>query len=181
MIGFGWTQLRGIATLRKSTSGAPIVLLTADGEGTTAVMRAVGKGKTVLWRWQERFMQEGVAGLTRDKTRPSRIPALPAARVDRVVELTNQAPPHQATHWTAPAMAKAVGISSSSVRRIWKGQGLQPHRVRSFKLSNDPKFAEKLNEVVGLYVDPPAAGLCPSQPQPAAAEIGHDSSSYRFP
>src|SRR5229473_2500952 len=135
---------------------ARIIVLTADGEGTTAVMRAVRKGKTVVWRWQERFMQEGVEGLTRDKTRPSRIPPLPAATVDRVVALTNQAPPHEATHWTATAMAKAVGISPSSVRRIWKGHGLQPHRVRSFKLSNDPKFAEKLKEVVGLYIDPPA-------------------------
>src|SRR5271167_4582281 len=131
-------------------------VLTADGKGTTAITRAVGKGKTVVWRWQERFMHEGVEGLTRDKTRPSRIPPLPAATIDRVVALTNQAPPHEATHWSAPAMAKAVGISPSSVRRIWKGHGLQPHRVRTFKLSNDPKFAEKLKEVIGLYVDPPA-------------------------
>src|SRR5438132_3160803 len=114
---------------------ARIIVLTTDGEGTTGVMRAVGKGKTVVWRWQERFMQEGVEGLTRDKTRPSRIPPLPAATVDRVVALTNQTPPHEATHWTAPTMAKAVGISPSSVHRIWKGHGLQPHRVRSFKLS----------------------------------------------
>src|SRR5271165_1703106 len=135
---------------------ARIIVLTADGAGTTAITRAVGKGKTVVWRWQERFMHEGVDGLIRDKTRPSRIPPLPAATVDRVVALTNQEPPHEATHWTAPAMAKAVGISPSSVRRIWKGHGLQPHRVRSFKLSNDPKFAEKLKEVVGLYIDPPA-------------------------
>ena len=135
---------------------ARIVLLSADGLGTMAIMRAVGKGKTVVWRWQERFMQEGVAGLTRDKTRPPRLAPLPAETVDRVIELTNQAPPHQATHWTAPAMAKAIGISPSSVRRIWAGQGLQPHRVRAFKLSNDPNFADKLKEVVGLYIDPPA-------------------------
>src|SRR5271169_2086648 len=135
---------------------ARIVLLTADGQGTNAITRAVGKDKTVVWRWQERFMQEGVAGLTRDKTQPSRIPPLPAASVDRVVALTNRPPPHAATHWTAPAMAEAVGISPSSVRRIWAGQGLQPHRVRTFKLSSDPKFADKLKDVVGLYVDPPA-------------------------
>jgi transposase len=135
---------------------ARIVVLTADGQGTTAITRAVGKGKTVVWRWQERFMHEGVGGLTRDKTRPSRIPPLPAETVDRVVALTNQAPPHEATHWSAPAMAKTVGISPSSVRRIWAGQGLQPHRVRSFKISNDPRFADKLKDVVGLYVDPPA-------------------------
>jgi len=134
---------------------AQIIVLTADGAGTTAITRTVGKGKTVVWRWQERFMHQGIEGLTRDKTRPSRIPPLLIETIDRVVALTNQTPPHEATHWTAPAMAKAVGISPSSVRRIWKGHGLQPHRVRSFKLSNDPKFAEKLKEVVGLYVDPP--------------------------
>jgi Homeodomain-like domain len=110
----------------------------------------------VVWRWQERFMHDGVDGLTRGKTRPSRIPPLPAATVDRVVALTNQAPPHGATHWAAPAMAKMVGISPASVRRMWKGHGLHPHRVRSFKLSDDPKFAEKLKAVVGLYIDPPA-------------------------
>jgi transposase len=135
---------------------ARIILLSADGMGTVAIMRAVGKDKRAVWRWQERFMHEGIAGLTRDRTRPSRIPPLPAETVDRVIALTNQPPPHEATHWTAPAMAKMVGISPSSVRRIWKGHGLQPHRVRSFKLSNDPKFAEKLKDVVALYVDPPA-------------------------
>ena len=87
---------------------ARIIVLSADGKGTTAITRAVGKGKTVVWRWQERFMHEGVEGLTRDKTRPSRIPPLPSETVDRVVALTNQAPPHQATHWTASAMAKEV-------------------------------------------------------------------------
>src|SRR5438270_11606278 len=135
---------------------ARIIVLTANGNGTTALTRAVGKGKTVVWRWQERFMHEAVEGLTRDKTRPSRIPPLPAETVDRVIALTNQAPPHEATHWSAPAMARAVGISPSSVRRMWKGHGLQPHRVRAFKISNDPNFADKLKEVVGLYVDPPA-------------------------
>jgi transposase len=135
---------------------ARIVLLSGDGLGTMAIMRAVGKGKTVVWRWQERFMQEGVAGLTRDKTRPARIAPLPAETADRVVALTNQAPPHQATHWTASAMAKVIGISPSSVRRIWTRHRLQPHRVRLFKLSNDPQFAAKLKEVVGLYIDPPA-------------------------
>jgi transposase len=134
---------------------ARIIVLTADGVGTTAVTRAVGKGKTVVWRWQERFMHEGVEGLTRDKTRPSRIPPLPAETIDRVIALTNQAPPHEATHWTAPTIAQAVGISSSSVRRIWKGHGLQPHRVRSFKLSNDPKFAKKLKEVAYTSISQP--------------------------
>ena len=148
--------IRNRNSAQKHVWRARIIVLTADGAGTTAITRAVGKGKTVVWRWQERFMHEGMEGLTRDKTRPSRIPPLPAETVDRVVALTNQAPPHEATHWSAPAMAKTVGISPSSVRRIWAGQGLQPHRVRSFKISNDPRFADKLKDVVGLYVDPPA-------------------------
>ena len=104
-------------------------------------------------------MHEGMAGLTRGKTRPSRIPPLPAETIDHVIAVTNQAPPDEATHWTAPAMAKAVGISPSSVRRIWKGHRLQPHRVRSFKLSDDPKFAEKLKERAGLYIDRPADAM----------------------
>jgi transposase len=150
------TIIRNRNSPQKHVWRARIIVLTADGSGTSAITRAVGKGKTVVWRWQERFMHEGIEGLTRDKTRPSRIPPLPAETVDRVVALTNQAPPHEATHWSAPAMAKTVGISPSSVRRIWAGQGLQPHRVRSFKISNDPGFADKLKDVVGLYVDPPA-------------------------
>jgi transposase len=150
------TIIRNRNSAQKHVWRARIIVLTAEGAGTTAITRAVGKGKTVVWRWQERFMHEGIEGLTRDKTRPSRIPPLPTETVDRVVALTNQAPPHEATHWSAPAMAKTVGISPSSVRRIWAGQGLQPHRVRSFKISNDPRFADKLKDVVGLYVDPPA-------------------------
>ena len=81
-------------------------------------------------------------------------PAVAGRDRERRRRLTNQAPPHEATHWTAPAMAKALGISPSSVRRIWTGQGLQPHRARAFKISNDPKCADKLKDVVGLYVDP---------------------------
>jgi transposase len=135
---------------------ARIVLLSADGHGTAAIMRQVGVAKTAVWRWQERFMRAGVDGLLRDKTRPSRIPRLPAEIVQRVVTLTLGAPPGETTHWTAAAMAKASGISASSVRRIWRSHGLQPHRMRQFKLSTDAKFAEKLRDIVGLYVDPPA-------------------------
>ena len=101
-------------------------------------------------------MQEGVAGLLRDKTRPSRIPALTRERVDEVIALTLKPPPHEASHWTIRAMAKAVGLSPSTVHEIWKSHGLSPHRWRQFKLSNDPEFAKKLREVVGLYVAPPA-------------------------
>jgi transposase len=132
-----------------------IVLLTADGRGTAEIMQATGKAKTVIWRWQERFRDEGAAGLWRDKTRRSRIAPLSPEIAKHVVTLTLAGPPPAASHWTGPAMAKVAGISVSSVQRIWRAHGLQPHRVRQFKLSKDPQFAAKLHEIVGLYVDPP--------------------------
>ena len=135
------------------------MLLSADGVGTNAIMRRTGKSKTCVWRWQARFMQEGVDGLLHDKTRPSRIPRLGADVAERVVALTLTDPPGETTHWTADLMARASGISASAVRRIWKTHGLQPHRYRQFKLSNDPKFVAKLRDVVGLYVDPPAHAI----------------------
>jgi transposase len=91
---------------------AQIVLLTADGCGTAEIMRQAGVSKTVVWRWQERFMTDGVAGLLRDKTRPSRIPPLEADVAARVVAATQIDPPGETTHWTAPAMARLQGIRS---------------------------------------------------------------------
>ena len=132
------------------------MLLTGEGYGTAEIMRQAVVAKTAVWRWQERFMQEGVDGLLHDKTRPSRIPPLAPEIAERVVALTLAPPPGETTHWTAPAMAGRVGISVRSVQRIWRTHGLQPHRLRQFKLSNDPHFAAKLRDIVGLYVDPPA-------------------------
>ena len=143
-------------TPQKHVWRARIVLLTSDGSGTNAVMAATGKSKTCVWRWQERFMQAGVDGLLRDKTRPPGKPPIADDRVAEVVRLTLAPPPHEATHWTAQAMAGAVGLAVSTVQNIWKAHGLAPHRWRRFKLSNDPAFAEKLHDIVGLYVDPPA-------------------------
>src|SRR5436305_2860782 len=135
---------------------AGIVLATADGLGTGEIVRRTGKSKPCVWRWQERFMREGVAGLLRDRTRPPRVPPLSQATIDRVVALTPTEPPGEATHWTAAAMAAATGISLSSVQRIRRAHKLRPHRVRTFKLSRDPAFAAKLRDIVGLYLDPPA-------------------------
>lgn len=143
-------------TPQKHVWRARIVLLSADGLGTHAIMREAGVSKTAVWRWQERFAQEGLDGLLRDRTRPARIPPLGPEVAARVVALTQADPPGETTHWTAAAMAQAASISVSSVQRIWRGHGLQPHRVRQFKLSTDPAFAAKLRDVVGLYVDPPA-------------------------
>jgi transposase len=138
---------------------ARIVLLSAAGVGTAEIMRTVGVSKTAVWRWQERFMEEGVDGLLKDKTRPSRIAPLGPAVAERVVALTLDDPPGETTHWTAEAMAKLAGVSVSSVQRIWRSHGLQPHRVRQFKLSKDPQFAAKVRDIVGLYVDPPAHAI----------------------
>src|SRR3954465_2913464 len=135
---------------------AHIILATAEGCGTAEIMRRSGKTKPVVWRWQARFMAEGVDGLTRDKTRKPGKQPLPATVVQRVVDLTLGPPPGDATHWTGRMLAKAAGVSLRSVQRILEAHRLAPHRVRTFKLSTDPKFAAKLKDIVGLYVDPPA-------------------------
>ena len=143
-------------TPQKHVWRARIILCTADGLGTNAIMAATGKSKTTVWRWQARLMEAGVEGLLQDKTRPPGKAPIEAARVAEVVRLTQAPPPHEATHWTAQAMAKACGLAVSTIQSIWKAHGLAPHRWRSFKLSTDPAFAEKLHDIVGLYVDPPA-------------------------
>ena len=151
--------IRDRNTPQKHVWRAEIMLLSADGVGTVEIMRQTGKSKTCVWRWQERFASEGFEGLLRDKTRPSRIPPLGPEVADHVVTLTLADPPGETTHWTADMMAAVVGISASAVRRIWKEHGLQPHRWRQFKLSNDPQFVDKLRDVVDLYVDPPAHAI----------------------
>jgi len=157
------TRLEAIAADRNSPQKhvwrANIILFSGAGHGTAEIMRRTGKAKTCVWRWQERYMREGVDSLLRDKTRPSRKQPLPKETAARVVELTLGPPSGEVTHWTASAMAAVCGISASSVQRIWRSHGLQPHRFRQFKLSKDPKFVEKLQDIVGLYLAPPAHAL----------------------
>lgn len=156
------TRLEAIAadrnSLQKHVWRANIILLSGAGCGTAEIMRRTGKAKTCVWRWQERYMREGVDGLVRDKARPSRKPPLSKATVAWVMELT-LGTPGEVTHWTASAMAEAAGISQSSVQRIWRSHGLQSHRYRQFRLSEAPKFVEKLQDIVGLYMAPPAHAL----------------------
>jgi len=146
----------------KAVWRAEIVLATADRAGTHEIMRRTGKSKPCVWRWQERFVDEGVDGLLRDKTRPSRVPALAEEVKLSVLAKTATETPANATHWSRTSMAKAAGISPSSVGRIWREAGLKPHRVDTFKVSNDPHFEEKVADVVGLYMRPPdkAMVLC---------------------
>ena len=146
----------GRNTPQKHVWRARIVLLSGDGVGTHGIMAATGKSKTTVWRWQARFAEAGVAGLLSDATRPPGKAPIPQERIDEVICKTQEPPQHEATHWTARAMAKTVGLGVVTVQRLWKAHGLSPHRWRQFKLSNDPAFVEKLRDVVGLYVSPPA-------------------------
>ena len=117
---------------QKHVARAKVILATADGCGTMEVMRRSGLSKPGVWRWQERFMHQGVHGLLRDKTRPPGKPSLPDETVRRVLDLTLTEPPSEATHWTGRMMAKASGVSLRSVQRIWAAHGLEPHRLRTF-------------------------------------------------
>ena len=148
-------------TPRKLTWRAGIVLETADGAGTFEMMRRTGMAKPTVWRWQERYLDEGVSGLKLDKTRPSRGPPLPReVRLKVIAKIVQEAPPN-ATQWSRASMAAAVGISPSSVGRIWADARLRPHIVKGFMVSNDPIFEEKVTEIVGLYLDPPDRAVVP--------------------
>jgi transposase len=141
---------------RKHIERARIVLASADRPSVQGVAQSVGVSRPTVWRWQQRFAEAGIEGLLRDKTRqPGKAP-IAADKAAQLVALTCTEPPHQATHWTGRAMAKAMGLSVGSVQRIWRAHKLQPHRLRTFKRSRDPHFEAKLTDIVGLYLDPPA-------------------------
>src|SRR3954452_10517324 len=138
---------------------AEIVLATADGHGTNEIMRCTGKSKPCVWRWQERYVEEGVLGLVRDKTRPSRKPPLADKVKLAVLTKTANETLARARLGSGATMAAEMGISPSSVGRIWAEAGLKPHLVHRFKISNDPQFEEKVTDVVGLYMNPPDRAL----------------------
>ena len=142
-------------TPQKHVRRARIVALAGDGIGTDEIQRRLGVSKPTIRRWRTRYVEAGVDGLCRDKTRPPGKAPLGVAMVNRVLEKTVTETPLDATHWSLRTMAKAVGIAPSSVQAIWKAHGLKPHLVTTFKLSNDPRFAEKIEDVVGLYLNPP--------------------------
>jgi transposase len=136
-----------------------IVLLSADRAGKMAIVRAVGKCKRSVDRWQERYITAGLGGLKRDATRRGRKPPLAASTIERVVHMTLHEKPTAATHWSSRMLAKAAGISYASVQRIWAAHGLKPHLTKTFKLSNDKQFVDKVVDVVGLYLAPPDNAL----------------------
>jgi predicted DNA-binding transcriptional regulator AlpA len=125
----------------KHVQRARLVLLSAERWPVLEVARRAGVSRPAVWRWQRRYAEEGVDGLLHDKTRPPGTPPVPTATVAKVLALTCAEPPGEATHWTGRAMAKAVGLSLPTIQRLWAAHHLQPHRIRTFKRSNDPDFA----------------------------------------
>jgi transposase len=146
-------------TPQKVVWRARIVLLASHGLTAEAIAAAVGKSLLTVRRWRQRYLAKAVDGLLKDATRPSRVKPLPPDKVKQVVHMTLHAKPPSATHWSVRSMAAATGISYSSVQRIWKAHGLKPHLVETFKISRDKNFAAKVEDVVGLYLNPPDKAL----------------------
>src|SRR5260221_1999501 len=137
-----------------------IVLLAAGGMSDKDIAVKLDTDRRVAARWRARFLAAGVDGLLQDATRPGRPrTARKAANVEQVVRITLEQTPKGATHWSTRTLAAHLGTSASAVARIWRAHGLKPHRLESFKLSNDPQFIEKLEDIVGLYLDPPEHAL----------------------
>jgi hypothetical protein len=140
----------------KHIQRARIILHSDERLLVLEVARRAGVSRPAVWRWQQRFAEEGLDGLLRDKTRPPGKAPLPPETVAQVLAITCSEPPGEVTHWTGRAVAVMVGVALRTVQRIWDAHRLQPHRMRTFKRSNDPVFAEKVEDIVGLYMSPPA-------------------------
>ena len=147
---------RGRSVAKRIVERAKIVLQAAEGKQDQEIAAALRIGRHMVARWRTRFLKFGVAGIEKDAPRKGR-----TRRIDpeRIVRKTTQEKPHNATHWSTRTMALAAGISEASVRRIWHAHGLKPHLVDRFKISRDPHFAEKLEDVVGLYLNPPQQAI----------------------
>ena len=152
------------ALLRSSTAAqslvhrAKIILLTAAGQTVVEVAKSLGTSERAVYRWRKRFKDQGLDGL-KDQMRPGQPKKISADKIKEVLRLTVERIPREATHWSVRLMAKAAGITTWQVRQIWQAADLKPHRLQTFKISNDPEFADKVIDVVGLYIDPPDNAL----------------------
>jgi transposase len=150
---------RGRSTPARLMQRAKIVLLAAEGKENREIAVELGIMRHTVGRWRSRFARLGLSGIQRDAPRSGRLPTLSQELVLEIVRKTTQETPADATHWSTRSMAKAVGVSASTVRRVWRRHGLKPHRVRTFKLSNDRRFVEKMEDVIALYLNPPEHAL----------------------
>lgn len=132
-----------------------IILLAEEGKTNKQIARELGIDQPQVGRWRKRFVQQGLAGIEKDKSRPGRIKPLAKRKVSEIIRKTIETKPQGATHWSRSLMAHEAGVSESTVGRVWARNGLKPHRIISFKLSNDKLFEEKLKDIVGLYLSPP--------------------------
>jgi transposase len=144
---------------------ASIVLLAADGLDNYRIGEILGIGRIQAGRWRERYASGGFQAIEQDLPRGGRKPRIDPAEI---VRLTTQTKPEGATQWSTRTLAAVAGVSDTTIQRIWKACGLKPHRVKGFKVSRDPKFVEKLEDIVGLYMSPPehALVLCCDESQP---------------
>jgi len=152
-------QSRARSLPARQVERARIVLRAADGWQDKDIAAELGITPEKAARWRNRFLQGGVAALRKDAPRPGRPRTVATDKVRQIVTKTTQEKPVASTHWSTRTMAAAVGVSEATVRRIWHAHGLKPHLIRTFKVSNDPQFAEKLEAIVGLYVNPPEHAL----------------------
>jgi transposase len=148
---------RGRATPARLVRRAQIVLLAAEGKQNQEIAAELNVERTIVGRWRKRFAQHGLAGIEQDAPRGGRTPD--TALAAKIVEYTTQRRPANATHWSTNSLARELGVSQSRVSRVWRANGLKPHRVRTFKVSNDPRFVEKMVDIVGLYLNPPERAL----------------------
>ena len=156
------SRARARSAAARSVERARIVLLAAAGLQDKRIADKLGIMPEKVARWRNRFLEGGCEALEKDAPRPGRTPTITAAQIQEVVRKTTQEKPANATHWSTRSMAEVAGLSEKTVRRIWHQHGLKPHLARTFKLSNDPQFAEKLEAIIGLYLHPPehAIVLC---------------------
>src|SRR5438132_5141825 len=152
-----WTHGRSLPL--RLVQRAQIVAMAAEGIPSQDIAQTLEVSRPTVQLWRERFLALRLAGLQKDAPRPGRLPRICAQKVRAVLEATLQDQPSQATHWSSRLMAKAQGLSEASVRRIWKRHNLKPHLTKSFKVSGDPRFVDKLRDVVGLYLNPPDKAL----------------------
>ena len=150
---------RGRSAPARLVQRAQIVLLASEGKENREIAAELGIVRHTVGRWRSRYAKLGLAGIEKDSPRSGRLPTISEEVIQEVIRKTTQETPSNATHWSTRSMAKATGLSAATIRRIWRRHGLKPHRVRTFKLSNDPRFAEKLEEVIGLYLNPPEHAL----------------------
>ncbi|MBC7560753.1 MAG: IS630 family transposase [Dermatophilaceae bacterium] len=153
---------RSSTAAHREVKRAKVLLLAADGVANSRIAAAVGVTPVTVRSWRGRFAAEGLSKFGQVREGRGRKPGITAEQIEEIVRLTQHEKPSGETHWSCRTMAKQVGVSPATVQRIWSGRGLKPHLVKTFKLSNDPLFEEKLIDVVGLYLNPPenAVVLC---------------------